>query len=143
MIDVRDISSHYTEDPVTGVRTRRSVDGSAMASAKRMSSTITKGSHKDGVVSEAEFNRIRQLGFDMDGNLYIGDCENQCLRMVTTMADPMMASTVIGIPGRRGWKDGTPDEALFRQVHGIVTDKEGIVYLSDWDNGRVRRIAIE
>ena len=137
-LDVRDYGFEDIIDAGTGAR-RRGI----MSSAKRVSSPFVAGGHRDGLLSEAQFKRIRQLGFDHDGNLYVGDCENYCLRMVTTMSDPVMVSTVIGVPGKNGWKDGSPDEALFRQVHGIVTDKEGIVYLSDWNNGRIRRIAIE
>ena len=138
VVDVRDYSFEPVIDATTGVQTR-----GHMSSARRISSSVTRGSHRDGPIHDAEFNRIRQVGFDPDGNLYVGDCHNRCLRMIATMAEPMMVSTVIGIPGTSGFRDGTPDEALFRELHGIVSDKEGIIYVTDWDNGRLRRIAVE
>ncbi|MDR2956314.1 MAG: hypothetical protein LBV43_14665 [Prevotella sp.] len=54
-----------------------------------------------------------------------------------------MVETIIGIPEQRGFKDGNKDEALFSEPHGIVTDAEGIIYVSDFANNRIRRIAIE
>jgi len=138
VMDVRDCSFEPVINEASGLQTR-----GLMSSARKISSTVVRGSHRDGKIQDAEFNRIRQVGFDPDGNLYVGDCNNRCLRMIATMADPMMVSTVIGIPGKEGFKDGNPEEALFRQLHGIVTDKEGIVYITDWDNGRLRRVAIE
>jgi len=138
VVDVRDVSFYYTTNATTGVQTR-----SYMKSGRRLTSSVTRGSWRDGRIDEAEFQRIRQLNFDPDGNLFIGDCENACLRQISTMSNPMMVSTVIGIPGQRGFKDGSPEEALFRQLHGVVSDKEGVLFVTDWNNGRVRRVAIE
>ncbi|WP_366521740.1 hypothetical protein [uncultured Proteiniphilum sp.] len=47
------------------------------------------------------------------------------------------------MPEQRGFKDGSKDDALFNEPHGIVVDAEGIIYVSDYANKRIRRIAIE
>jgi outer membrane protein assembly factor BamB len=99
------------------------------------------GGHRDGPLAEAMFHRVRQINFDYEGNLYIGDSGNHCIRKVDT--ETMMVETTIGIPGLAGYTDGNKDEAQFRDLHGIVTDSEGVIYASDWGNKVVRRIAIE
>ena len=71
----------------------------------------------------------------------MGDSGNDCIRMINTKT--MMVETVIGIPGQRGFKDGNRDEALFDQPHGLVVDSDDVVYVSDWGNNRLRRVAIE
>jgi hypothetical protein len=104
-------------------------------------SGATNGSHRDGRLDQAQFYKIRQMNFDADGNLYVGDSGNHCIRKIDT--DNMMVETIIGIPGTAGFKDGNKDEAQFRDLHGIATDPDGIIYASDYGNNRVRRIAIE
>jgi hypothetical protein len=99
------------------------------------------GGHRDGRLDQAQFFKIRQMNFDADGNLYIGDSGNHCIRKIDT--DNMMVETIIGIPGKADFKDGNKDEAMFKDPHGIATDPDGIVYVSDFSNNRVRRIAIE
>jgi hypothetical protein len=104
-------------------------------------SGATNGGHRDGRLSQAQFFHIRQMNFDAEGNLYVGDSGNHCIRKVDT--DNMMVETIIGIPNKAGFKDGNKDEAMFRDPHGIATDPDGIIYVSDYSNNRVRRIAIE
>ncbi|MDR2039591.1 MAG: IPT/TIG domain-containing protein [Bacteroidales bacterium] len=100
------------------------------------------GAHRDGPLDQAQFNSIRMINFDLDGNLYVGDCRNHCIRLVNTTT--MMVSTVIGIPGVSSpFKDGAREDATFNTPHGIVTDPDGIIYVADYHNNRVRRIAIE
>jgi outer membrane protein assembly factor BamB len=54
-----------------------------------------------------------------------------------------MVETVVGIPGTYGWKDGTKDEALFYTPRGITVGADGTVYVGDWNNARIRKLAIE
>lgn len=115
-------------------------DGVRLASFQKLSGA-TNGAHRDGPLSIAQFNQPRGISFDSDGNLYIGDNENQCIRMINTTT--MMAETMIGIPENRGFKDGSKDDALFSEPHGIVVDAEGNIFVSDYGNKRIRRIAIE
>lgn len=115
-------------------------DGVRLASFQKLSGA-TNGAHRDGPLSIAQFNQPRGISFDSDGNLYVGDNQNQCIRMINTTT--MMVETMIGIPEQRGFKDGSKDEALFNEPHGIVVDSEGIIYVSDFNNKRIRRIAIE
>jgi hypothetical protein len=117
-----------------------SFDVSDTTSFKQLSRGGDAG-HRDGPISQAQFNAIRQINFDPEGNLYIGDSNNHCIRKVDT--ETMMVETIIGIPGVAGYQEGAKEEALFSAVHGIVTDADGVIFVSDWGNSRIRRIAIE
>ncbi|MDD4591660.1 MAG: IPT/TIG domain-containing protein [Parabacteroides sp.] len=115
-------------------------DDVRLASFQKLSGA-TNGAHRDGPLSIAQFNQPRGISFDSDGNLYVGDNQNQCIRIINT--NTMMVETMIGIPEQRGFKDGSKDDALFSEPHGIVVDAEGNIFVSDFGNRRIRRIAIE
>jgi hypothetical protein len=55
----------------------------------------------------------------------------------------MMVETLLGIPNTPGFKDGKKEDAQFNSPHGIVVDAEGIIYVADYSNYRIRRIAID
>lgn len=115
-------------------------DGVRLASFQKLSGA-TNGAHRDGPLSIAQFKYPRGISFDSDGNLYVGDNGNQCIRMINTTTN--MVETMIGIPEQRGFKDGSNDVALFAEPHGIVVDAEGNIFVSDFANKRIRKIAIE
>jgi hypothetical protein len=106
----------------------------------RLSGPGTSGGFRDGKLSDAKFNNPRQIYFDPDAYLYIADYDNHCIRRVTP---ENIVETVVGIPGTSGYKDGNKDEALFNHPWGLAVSKEGNVYVADWDNSRVRKLAVE
>ncbi|MDR3309042.1 MAG: IPT/TIG domain protein, partial [Tannerella sp.] len=97
--------------------------------------------HRDGALDVAQFSNPMQVFFDADANLYIADYGNHCIRRLNTVEG--IVETVLGIPGRSGWKDGGKEEALFNNPRGIVVSKVGFVYVADYNNSRVRKLAIE
>ncbi|MDR2473207.1 MAG: IPT/TIG domain-containing protein [Tannerella sp.] len=101
----------------------------------------TAGGFRDGTLDIAQFNEPRMINFDADGNLYMGDSNNHCIRIINTRT--LMVSTLIGIPQNSGMVDGARENARFKEPHGIVVDAEGVIYVSDYGNKRVRRIAVE
>lgn len=104
---------------------------------ERLSSGIT--GHRDGKIGESRFNCPAQLYSDSDGNIYIADCNNHCIRRITPEDQ---VETVLGVPGKSGWKDGTKDEALFKNPRGIGISKDGSVYVADFGNRRIRKLSI-
>ncbi|KAA6315313.1 hypothetical protein EZS27_034209 [termite gut metagenome] len=100
----------------------------------------TAGGYRDGDLAEARFIGPFQLFFDPNGNCYIADMNNHCIRKITTEDK---VETVVGIPGIAGFKDGGKEEALFNQPTGITVAKDGTVYVGDRGNNRVRKLAIE
>jgi hypothetical protein len=109
-------------------------------SFRQLSAPNASGGFRDGKLENAQFRYPCQLYFDDDGNCYIADRDNHCIRRITP---DDMVETVVGIPGSSGYKDGNADEALFDQPWGIGVSTDGTVYVADYNNGRVRKLAIE
>lgn len=95
---------------------------------------------RDGPVKEAIFNYPKDIKFDNDGNLFIADYNNHCIRMLS--ADGVV-STVAGQPGTAGYRDGGPVESLFNQPWGVAVNENGEIYIADWSNARIRKLVIE
>lgn len=95
---------------------------------------------RDGPVSDAVFNLPKDIKFDNDGNMFIADYGNHCIRMLS--ADGIV-STVAGQPGTAGYKDGGPVESLFNQPWGVAVNEQGDIYIADWSNARIRKLVIE
>lgn len=96
--------------------------------------------HFDGPKELAEFNNPCQICFDQDGNLYVGDTDNYCVRRISTDG---IVSTIAGIPGKSGYLDGDPDEALFNRFWGMKIDTDGTLYIADYYNRAIRKLTIQ
>lgn len=96
--------------------------------------------YEDGKRLNARFNGPAQICFDLDGIMYIADAFNHCIRSIDREG---IVSTVIGIPGKSGYVDGTPDDALFNEPWGVAVDDEGTIYIGDTKNKCVRKLAIQ
>lgn len=95
---------------------------------------------RDGPVEDALFNLPKDIKFDNDGNMFIADYGNHCIRMLS--ADGVV-STVAGQPGKAGYKDGGPVESLFKNPWGVAVNEQGEIYIADWGNARIRKLVIE
>jgi sugar lactone lactonase YvrE len=95
-----------------------------------------KFSFSDGVGKNAEFNAPGGISIDGQGNLYVADYFNNCIRRVTVEGE------VRKIAGNmeKGFADGVPEHAQFYYPFGIVVDPTGIVYVGDHFNHRIRKI---
>jgi hypothetical protein len=96
--------------------------------------------HQDGRKEQAEFNNPCQICFDEDGNMYVGDTDNYCVRKITVDG---YVSTIVGIPGVSGYLDGDPEEALFNRFWGMKIDPDGTLYIADYYNNCIRKLTIE
>lgn len=94
----------------------------------------------DGKRLDAQFDKPSQICFDLDGIMYIADSQNHCIRTINREG---IVSTVIGIPGRKGYVNGIPDDALFDDPQGVAVDAEGTIYIGDTNNRCVRKLAIQ
>lgn len=95
---------------------------------------------RDGPLEEAIFNYPKDIKFDNDGNLFVADYGNHCIRMVSPDG---VVSTVAGQPGSAGYKDGGPVESQFKNPWGIAVNEQGNIYIADWGNARIRKLVIE
>ncbi|MDO5570270.1 MAG: IPT/TIG domain-containing protein [Bacteroidales bacterium] len=96
--------------------------------------------HEDGPKDLAQFNNPCQICFDKDGVMYVGDTDNYCVRSISTDG---IVSTVVGIPGTKGYLDGSPDVALFDRFWGMKIDEDGTLYIADYYNYCIRKLTIE
>ncbi|MDR2385669.1 MAG: IPT/TIG domain-containing protein [Tannerella sp.] len=95
---------------------------------------------KDGERLHAEFHTPSQVCVDQDGSVMVADRGNHCIRRIS--ADGMV-STVIGKGGIAGYVDGNPEDALFNSPRGVAIDKDYNIYVADYENNVVRKLAIE
>jgi streptogramin lyase len=100
----------------------------------------------DGPALQAEFIFPTAVATDAAGNLYVADAGAQRIRvigrdrLVRTLAGSGHAvDHGLWVPG--GYRDGPGDQALFNVPSGIAIGPDGMVYVADTYNGRVRRIA--
>lgn len=96
--------------------------------------------HLDGRKELAEFNNPCQICFDQDGNLYVGDTDNYCVRKISPDG---IVTTIAGIPGKSGYLDGDPEEALFNRFWGMKIDPDGTLYIADYYNAVIRKLTIQ
>jgi sugar lactone lactonase YvrE len=75
-----------------------------------------------------------------DGSgVVLADCGNSQLRLVT------LDGTVSTFSGSTtaGWVDGPKGSALFSCPHALAIDPAGNIYVSDWNNNAIRRVAVD
>lgn len=102
---------------------------------------INAEGYKDGVGADAMFRQPHQGAFDESDNFYVCDVFNHCIRKITPEG---IVSTFAGRPERYGYTDGALRDAQFDQPNGIIYDKEqGVFYVADMKNRRIRKIATE
>lgn len=90
----------------------------------------------DGMGTAAKFNIPRYLAFDSQGNLFVSDKLNYCIRKITPSG---MVSTFAG-NGTSGYAEGQGTLATFAGPEGVAVDAYGYIYVADRDNNRIRRI---
>lgn len=91
--------------------------------------------YADGVGAEARFAVPSGIAIDQAGNLYVADRANHRIRKVT------QAGVVTTFAGAgRGSADGPATVAEFHGPTGVAVDPSGIVYVTDYDSNRIRRI---
>ncbi|MGI6243979.1 MAG: IPT/TIG domain-containing protein [Prevotella sp.] len=95
---------------------------------------------RDGPIEDALFNYPKDIKFDNDGNMFIADYGNHCVRMLSSDG---VVSTVAGQPGKAGYKDGGPVESQFNHPWGVAVNEQGEIYIADWGNARIRKLVIE
>ncbi len=92
-----------------------------------------------GLATAAQLNEPYEVRFDREGNLYVVERLNHCVRRID--AKTGIISTVAGT-GKEGFSgDGGPaTEAQFRQPHSIQLDRAGSLYVCDTLNHRIRKV---
>ncbi len=92
----------------------------------------------NGSVDTARFNHPFGLCMAFDGTLYVADADNHCIRAVI----PFSSAVTLAGTGQAGFLDGPALNALFNSPAGVCIDPDSnIVYVSDFQNHRIRKIS--
>ena len=100
-----------------------------------------KGYH-DGPAEDAKFNSPHGVAYDKtEDKIYVAEAGNHTIRIITKLENGKFeVSTLAGIPGTAGFKDGAADSAMFISPHAVILCPEGGVYVADIGNAKVRLI---
>ena len=93
-----------------------------------------------GAATAAQLYNPHGLYVDSSGNIYIADLSNQKVRKVTASTGIITTIAGTGRPGFSG-DGGAATAAQLFTPEGVVVDSSGSVYIADWDNHRIRKVA--
>ncbi len=126
----------YVGDGEAG-RIRR-IDAST-GTIETVAGTGTPGYSGDGGPAiEARVGAPTAIRFDGAGNLYFSDRDHNVVRRIDGAG---IIGTIAGTGARGFSEDGTAaDRAMLNEPWGMEVSPEGVVYVSDTGNNRVRRI---
>lgn len=94
----------------------------------------------DGTGTGARMDQPFQMAVDKEGNLFVSNVMCHLIRKVTPAG---VVSTYAGVGYGPGYADGLAADAKFDQPHGMAVDEEGVVYVGDGINRRIRQIKNE
>ena len=94
------------------------------------------GGYADGPSDSARFNYPLRIVADSVGNIYLVELYGERLRRID--ADGMV-STLAG-DGVSGFRDGPAATARFNQIFGLALGPEGVIYIADKANNRIRKL---
>lgn len=93
----------------------------------------------DGDLQKARLNRPAGIDVGRDGTIYFSDSGNHAIRRIKDDQVTTMAGN-----GESGDADGIGKEARFnRPYHLVLSQAETFLYISDWENHRVRRLRLQ
>lgn len=93
----------------------------------------------DGVGAQAQFSGPYGIAVDStSGTIYISDSQNHTIR---TLATDGTVATYAGTAGSSGTADGTGANARFNQPDGLALGSDGTLYVADYGNSSIRKIA--
>jgi RHS repeat-associated protein len=97
----------------------------------------------DGTGSSARFQKLTGVAVGSDDAIYIADSGNHRIRVARTQDGITWNVTTLAGSGTAGFADGPGAAAQFNNPQGVAVDNNGIVYVADAANNRIRRIATD
>jgi sugar lactone lactonase YvrE len=100
-------------------------------------------SYADGLSKSAQFNGPTGLTLDAQGNVYVAELGNNCIRKITPAGEvSTLAGSIIAGAGVSGYDNGPVGTARFVNPSGIVADAQGVLYVTEYAN-RIRKITAD
>jgi uncharacterized protein (TIGR03437 family) len=95
-----------------------------------------------GPATQAKLFYPAGLALDSAGNLYIADSFNARVRKVTASTGVITTVAGTGLLGFSG-DNGQATQATFKQPVGVAVDKNGVLYILDVIDSRIRRVGTD
>jgi len=94
----------------------------------------------DGQALSSRFFNPHGIAVDGSGTIYIADRYNHTVRKITIDG---VVSTMAGKAGFSGSQDGDGASARFNEPWGICASEDGVVYVADTKNNKIRKIELD
>ena len=94
----------------------------------------------DGEGKLARFSRPMGIAVSAQGDVYVTDAFNHCVRKITPNG---FVTTLAGRPGKKEYVDGQGSNARFGFIKGLAMDSQGVLFVADSDNSAIRRVTLE
>ena len=92
-----------------------------------------------GPATSARLNKANGLAFDLAGNLYISDRDNNVIRKVSAATGIITTVAGSGTAGYSG-NGGLATAATMNEPNGVTVDRFGNIYISERGNSVIRRV---
>lgn len=96
--------------------------------------------YQNGIGTAALFDQPSAAEFDEDGNMYVADKYNHCIRKITPDGEVTLYA---GMPRTSGYKDGLPDVAKFNCPEGLTILSDQSIIVADRENQVIRKVVVE
>ena len=93
----------------------------------------------DGQGTAAKFNAIG-ISSDLQGNLYVADDINNCIRKITPEG---LVSTIVGRNSNVSFKDENNEIVQSFPPNGIVVDNKGNIYVTSGNDNKIGKITFD
>lgn len=102
----------------------------------------TRGFSGDGGPAiEAQLNAPRDLAIDNSGNIYVADSNNCRIRKISNGTITTVAGADTGTSFCRFGGDNGPATSAFLSARAVAVDNAGVLYISDADSNRIRKVS--
>ena len=96
------------------------------------------GGFSDGTGANALFLGPQAVAVGPDGNIYVSDTGNNCIRKMIFNGTAWVVTTIAG--RTQGYADGTGVNASFYRPMGLAVAQDGTIYVADQGNLRIRKV---
>ncbi|HAV65209.1 MAG TPA: hypothetical protein DCY13_22910, partial [Verrucomicrobiales bacterium] len=91
-----------------------------------------------GPAKHATLSGPKGIAIGPDGNVYLADTESHSVRMIDLKTGHL--ELIAGTGSKHDGPDGDPRKCGLARPHGIFVDADGVVYIGDSENHRLRVI---
>lgn len=100
--------------------------------------------YANGMAAHAKFDNPRGMALDAEGNLLVAVGNNNAIRKITPdgWVASLAGATTGGYDASKGYTDAIGDEARFNSPRGLVFGEDGLLYITDNTNHRIRRLSV-